>query len=455
MADEYESAGDGLATFSRLYLDLRGVCFVIDRETLMSLPESILLCLFPNGLLLPDPNEDISEEKQVYFVDSDPQCLQFVLSFFRRAQEYFYGTDVAAGVYRGAGLSPSYLDLVDPVNGDMMNGFGHPLHLPLFHKQAVILLREELEFFTIPPRSMAKSATMPDVPPNMPPNATPAFTQLKDACGNALLMRRQIFTALQRNVNKENNMAEQHLIDMLCMSGFEPNDQWGYRAREPARCAITSTALVLLKTGVTQPGELLDGRAPNAPPLQRPIGVHRAGVNMDTGIPVNLTPSPDELGEWVDDGQGGSLCVNQQQLSTTQKLLLFWRKPAVCIYECVGSLKCQMLEHTCTDAIFLSSQRKCWWDGIDIVVPQRTMHSEPPTPLPPHVLGTLSPQERSWLDQGIGQCVRVWVRRVWTLEVSLVSNMTGSASPRNLCSQSQAESSRSPCGVRLLAAHAV
>ena len=123
-------------------------------------------------------------------------------------------------------------------------------------------------------------------------------------------MRRQIFTALQRNVNKENNMAEQHLIDMLCMSGFEPNDQWGYRAREPARCAITSTALVLLKTGVTQPGELLDGRAPNAPPLQRPIGVHRAGVNMDTGIPVNLTPSPDELGEWVDDGQGGSLCVN-------------------------------------------------------------------------------------------------------------------------------------------------
>ena len=209
MADEYESAGDGLATFSRLYLDLRGVCFVIDRETLMSLPESILLCLFPNGLLLPDPNDDISEEKQVYFVDSDPQCLQFVLSFFRRAQEYFYGTDVAAGVYRGAGLSPSYLDLVDPVNGDMMNGFGHPLHLPLFHKQAVILLREELEFFTIPPRSMAKSAAMPDVPPNMPPNATPAFTQLKDACGNALLMRRQIFTALQRNVNKENNMAEQ------------------------------------------------------------------------------------------------------------------------------------------------------------------------------------------------------------------------------------------------------
>jgi hypothetical protein len=29
--------------------------------------------------------------------------------------------------------------------------------------------------------------------------------------------KRNIFTALQRNVNKENNVAEQHLIDMLCM----------------------------------------------------------------------------------------------------------------------------------------------------------------------------------------------------------------------------------------------
>ena len=261
-----------------------------------------------------------------------------------------------------------------------MNGFGHPLHLPLFHKQAVILLREELEFFTIPPRSMAKSAAMPDVPPNMPPNATPAFTQLKDACGNALLMRRQIFTALQRNVNKENNMAEQHLIDMLCMSGFEPNDQWGYRAREPARCAITSTALVLLKTGVTQPGELLDGRAPNAPPLQRPIGVHRAGVNMDTGIPVNLTPSPDELGEWVDDGQGGSLRVNQQQLSTTQKLLLFWRKPAVCIYECVCIFKCQMLEYAVLTRSFFHLSASAGGMALILWYPRAPCILSPPRP---------------------------------------------------------------------------
>lgn len=41
--------------------------------------------------------------------------------------------------------------------------------------------------------------------------------KLKVDCGNSLLSRTSIFTALQRNVNRENNVAEQHLIDMLCM----------------------------------------------------------------------------------------------------------------------------------------------------------------------------------------------------------------------------------------------
>jgi len=40
--------------------------------------------------------------------------------------------------------------------------------------------------------------------------------------------------------------------------------------------------------------------------------------------------------------------------------------------------------------------------------------------VPPHIYGTLSPLERSWLEQGKGQLVRVWIRRVWTLEMSLI-----------------------------------
>ncbi|KAJ7211198.1 hypothetical protein GGX14DRAFT_308397, partial [Mycena pura] len=145
--------------------------------------------------------------------------------------------------------------------------------------------------------------------------------------GGAYLMeKRNIFTALQRNVNKENNVAEQHLIDMLCMSGCNRDDVWGFHALErraraspPSRSCISSIALVLLKTGIN----------------------HTAG---------NTKP--------VD--------VDYTQMATAQKLLLFWRKPA----------------------------RKCWWDGIEVDLPAQ--------------------------DGRSSRQFKLWARRVWTLELSLV-----------------------------------
>lgn len=89
-------------------------------------------------------------------------------------------------------------------------------------------------------------------------------------------------------------MAEQHLIDMLCMSGFDRDDSWGFRAVEPSRCCITSIALVLLKTGIR--------------------------FSPEDGEPQ---PNEEEL-----EGLEG-VRVDNQQLATAQKLLLFWRKPAV------------------------------------------------------------------------------------------------------------------------------
>jgi hypothetical protein len=62
-------------------------------------------------------------------------------------------------------------------------------------------------------------------------------------------------------------------------SGFDRDDEWGFRALEPSRCCISSIALVLLKTGI----------------------MHNSG-------PVT---------------------IDYNQMATAQKLLLFWRKPAV------------------------------------------------------------------------------------------------------------------------------
>ncbi|KAI9474866.1 hypothetical protein BDB00DRAFT_860161 [Zychaea mexicana] len=74
------------------------------------------------------------------------------------------------------------------------------------------------------------------------------MAQLKVACGHHLKQHDHIFDALQKNISRENNVAEQHLIDMLCDAGFMRDDRWGYRELEPMRTCVVSMALVLLKT---------------------------------------------------------------------------------------------------------------------------------------------------------------------------------------------------------------
>jgi hypothetical protein len=82
------------------------------------------------------------------------------------------------------------------------------------------------------------------------------------------------------------NFARRWLAD-YCSSGFDRADEWGHRDVEPARCSISSIALVLLKTGIQHP------------------------------------TSPDE-----------PCRIDQAQMATAQKLLLFWRKPAVRHFRC-------------------------------------------------------------------------------------------------------------------------
>lgn len=70
------------APVTRLTLDLRGTRFTIEQDMLMNLPESVLLCLFPNGLVLSRQQSaggaaqvgaqsgDLDEdEEEVYMVD--------------------------------------------------------------------------------------------------------------------------------------------------------------------------------------------------------------------------------------------------------------------------------------------------------------------------------------------------------------------------------------------------
>ncbi|KAL1412425.1 hypothetical protein Q8F55_000170 [Vanrija albida] len=296
------------ALLSQLNLDLRGRLFLVERETLMLLPESVLLALFPQGLILSKPASWEGGDDGVFTVDFDPDCFAYILDFWADAQSAFYGTPTTPGLFHAQqAMPPSPTDPNSDINQN-----------PLLTKQAIIVLREELEYFSITtPGALARVDEQG--------LANDELRALKRAAGEALASKRQIFTALQRNVNKENNMAEQHLIDMLCMSGFNRDDEWGFRACEPTRNVISSMALVLLKTGIIHPG------TPGAP--------------ADITTPI----------------------IDDKQMGTAQKLLLFWRKPA----------------------------RKCWWDGVEVEVPKSSTSKE-----------TMP--------------VKVWARRVWTLELSLI-----------------------------------
>lgn len=66
-----------LAPPTTVALDLRGVRLSLERDALMELPESVLLCLFPNGVVLSpqrQPGSPDENEEDVYFVDVS-RCL--------------------------------------------------------------------------------------------------------------------------------------------------------------------------------------------------------------------------------------------------------------------------------------------------------------------------------------------------------------------------------------------
>ena len=158
-------------------------------------------------------------------------------------------------------------------------------------RAGIIVLREDLDFYAIPPKADIDQTEMIEV---------------KRAAGRALLKQDGIFSGLRRS--EESGTTEQHLIEMLTAGGFNNEDRWGHRAGEPNKAVICSLALARLRTDI----------------------------------------------------KGSETLANSSAVGMAQKLLLFWRKPA----------------------------RRCWWEGVE-------------------------------LDnvEGIEGKLKVWIRRVWTLEM--------------------------------------
>ncbi|KAI9730307.1 MAG: hypothetical protein M1818_008210 [Claussenomyces sp. TS43310] len=278
-------------------MDLRGTKFTLSRDELLTLPEFVLLSLFPNGLL-PDGHLNSFHEGDAFQVDVgaasslrnlignlsyhianltaqyDPASLQYMLEFFRNVAQT---------------IPDSSAESAEAVPVEPMAGSAKEM---LQDRAGIIVLREDLDFYAIPPRSDVEQPEMIDV---------------KRAAGKALLKQDGIFSGLKRS--EETGTTEQHLIEMLTAGGFDHDDRWGHRAGEPNKAVICSLALARLRT----------------------------------------------------DARGNEMGSNA--VGMAQKLLLFWRKPA----------------------------RRCWWEGVE-----------------------LSDVE------GVEGTLKVWIRRVWTLEMSVI-----------------------------------
>ncbi|KAM5518045.1 g-patch domain containing protein [Fusarium oxysporum f. sp. phaseoli] len=253
-------------------MDLRGTRFYLSRDELLTLPEFVLLSLFPNGLF-PEGQMGGFADGDAVQVDYDPASLQYMLDFFR---------DVAQSIPTDGSPNASQ-DEDTPSLGTSRDDS---------KRAGIIVLREDLDFYAIPPRA--------DIGPL-------DMIAVKRAAAEALQQQNGIFSGLKRS--DEPGTTEAHLIEMLTAGGFNHDDRWGHRAGEPNKAVICSLALARLRSDIR-------------------------GNEMGTNA-----------------------------VGMAQKLLLFWRKPA----------------------------RRCWWEGVELEN-----------------------------VAGVEGKLKVWIRRVWTLEMSVI-----------------------------------
>lgn len=228
--------------------DCSGTRFTLSRDELLTLPEFVLLSLFPNGLL-PDGHMNSYHEDNVYPVDVsnpvttqsravtqvaskasvtgqqittvisnsevylsdlvhrssqyDPTSLQYMLEFFRHvAQTIPQSSDQEAGSQQDPS-APSTMP-IEPMPGNARD--------MLQDRAGIIVLREDLDFYAIPPRKDIEQHEMIEV---------------KRAAGKALQKQDGIFSGLRKS--EEPGTTEQHLIEMLT-AGYD----W-HAARRSAR----------------------------------------------------------------------------------------------------------------------------------------------------------------------------------------------------------------------------
>ena len=122
-----------------------------------------------------------------YYSQYDPNSLQYMLGFFRQVAQMIPASS--------SSLTEENQQLTEAVPIEPMQGSARDM---LQDRAGIIVLREDLDFYAIPPS---------------PDTEQPEMIDIKRAAGRALLKQDGIFSGLRKS--EEPGTTEQHLIEML------------------------------------------------------------------------------------------------------------------------------------------------------------------------------------------------------------------------------------------------
>lgn len=216
-----------------IYLELRGKRFRIERENLLELPENVLLSLSGSPSYTDQTSATVSMEsgQEVIHVDFNPDCFLYILDQFNAVLLNLDPPSIPLSNFEDSAALYDNLDQEQVSSNEQQLTF-QPDVIPdiLQHRPAVVVLREDIEYFCM----------------NGDPNASHALmANLRRDCGDMIASNTSVFAGLHDGDVADT--PEYFLKQMLCLAGFSPDETWGYRARESNRAQVLSVHLLNLK----------------------------------------------------------------------------------------------------------------------------------------------------------------------------------------------------------------
>lgn len=408
-----------------IHLNVQGMHYYITRNQLMSFPESILLCLSPSGVFMDRDGQvitNLTSNDEVYIANFPASFFESIMKTYSVAESDLVNHPVNELFYQ---------QISEQAEGNNFL-FGFPSTQEqqlseaqiLREKPAIIVLREELDYYSVPDVMVSLEALSDEEREVL---LEQLMTQIKSTAGSYLCKQTSVFHGLYSSnrmkrqdfctedvLHKRLGQAEQHLMDMLCFSGFHKDSNWDNRTQEPGKCVISSLSLCRLMNETVQEFrdkvkdakrkyELEKMRAqareaamqPNTLSILDQSNSFSSSTTSTTEENSNLnfsTPADNVLSHSAQDPSSASTknftptfyeLVDKPEINT--KLLLFWKKPA----------------------------RKCWWgmEHINVNI-QLNGHFDSET-------------SRLFLSKNyplkvLSIPVNLHIRRVWALELSIV-----------------------------------